>query len=241
MHHTGVPDDPLVNVSQALSMGPSAVVASSSPSPTQGPVCCELHPRAGSGPRAGSCVKGAVEVSHPVERYSGGRVGATAGGLHLRLGMKSWVTPVKLQDQWCDSSSDCFSFTTSLWMGHYKRPMTAQGAVCASEHQDAREGSERCDCLQGFSRLPTEPDDRGCTSKTLTGFTGNQQSPPSAPVNLTAHHHNDSVLTLTWDPPLDQGGRQEVMYRVKCERQVEAGGPWEACEDGVMVLPSASD
>lgn len=64
--------------------------------------------------------------------------------------------------------------------------------------------------------------------------------PPSAPVNLTAHHYNDSVLTLTWDPPLDQGGRQEVMYQVKCEREVEAGAPWEACGDGVMVLPSAS-
>lgn len=63
---------------------------------------------------------------------------------------------------------------------------------------------------------------------------------PSAPVNLTAHHHNDSVLIMTWDPPHDWGGRQDVMYRVKCERKAEAGSQWEACGDDVVFQPDSA-
>lgn len=60
--------------------------------------------------------------------------------------------------------------------------------------------------------------------------------PPSAPVNLTAHHQNDSGLTVTWDPPHDWGGRQEVKYHIMCVRKAEAGSQWEACGDNVIVL-----
>lgn len=63
--------------------------------------------------------------------------------------------------------------------------------------------------------------------------------PPSAPVNLTARHHNDSVLIVTWDPPHDWGGRQEVTYRTKCEKEAEAGRQWEPCGDDVVVLPDS--
>ncbi|XP_042368582.1 tyrosine-protein kinase receptor TYRO3-like [Plectropomus leopardus] len=109
-----------------------------------------------------------------------------------------------------------------------EQPVRAEDADCVHRTADAGEGSQRCDCLQGFSRLPTDPDDLGCTK------------PPSAPVNLTAHHHNDSVLILTWDPPHDRGGRQEVMYRVKCEKGADDGSWWEACEDNVVFLPNSA-
>ena len=64
--------------------------------------------------------------------------------------------------------------------------------------------------------------------------------PPSAPVNLTAHHHNDSVLIMTWDPPHDRGGRREVMYNVTCEKKAEAGSRWGACGDNVVFLTNTS-
>lgn len=64
--------------------------------------------------------------------------------------------------------------------------------------------------------------------------------PPSAPVNLTVHHHNDSVLIMTWDPPHDSGGRQEVMYYVKCEKKAEADNRWGACGDDVVFLPDSA-
>lgn len=56
-------------------------------------------------------------------------------------------------------------------------------------------------------------------------------------MNLTARHHNDSVLLMTWDPPHDWGGRQEVMYHVNCEKEAEAR--WRACGDDVVVLPDS--
>lgn len=60
--------------------------------------------------------------------------------------------------------------------------------------------------------------------------------PPSAPVNLTTHHYNDSVLIVTWDPPYDRGGRQEVTYQTKCEKETEAGRRWRPCGEDVVVL-----
>lgn len=63
--------------------------------------------------------------------------------------------------------------------------------------------------------------------------------PPSPPLNLTAHHHNDSELIVTWDPPLDLGGRLEVTYSIKCEKEAEAGRQWGPCGDDVVVLPDS--
>ncbi|KAF3836746.1 hypothetical protein F7725_004210 [Dissostichus mawsoni] len=80
----------------------------------------------------------------------------------------------------------------------------------------------------GYTRLPTDPEDLGCTK------------PPSAPVNLTARRHNDSVLMVTWDPPHDRGGRKEVMYGIKCEKEVESGHQWQACGDTVVFLPDSA-
>lgn len=63
---------------------------------------------------------------------------------------------------------------------------------------------------------------------------------PSAPVNLTAHWHNDSTLILQWDPPHDRGGRPEVMYSIKCLEKVgQAGGVWTACGEEVVFLPAS--
>ncbi|KAI9518480.1 hypothetical protein NQZ68_036931, partial [Dissostichus eleginoides] len=59
-------------------------------------------------------------------------------------------------------------------------------------------------------------------------------------VNLTARRHNDSVLMVTWDPPHDRGGRQEVMYGIKCEKEVESGHQWQACGDTVVFLPDSA-
>ncbi|XP_071334296.1 tyrosine-protein kinase Mer isoform X2 [Trachinotus anak] len=168
---------------------------------------------AGSGPLTGSCVKGAVQVSPPVRKCNlDGVWGPLQGSCTCEPGHQVMG----------DTCQACR-------MGYYKPTNDSAGCrLCPANTRTHREGSERCDCMQGFSRLPTESDDLSCTK------------PPSAPVNLTAHHHNDSVLTVTWDPPLDWGGRKEVKYRVKCEKEAEAGSLWEACGDNVMFLPDSS-
>ncbi|XP_068163685.1 tyrosine-protein kinase receptor UFO isoform X2 [Antennarius striatus] len=61
------------------------------------------------------------------------------------------------------------------------------------------------------------------------------QEPPSAPVNLRAHHWG-SVLVLTWDPPLDSGSTKEVRYNITCEEETALVNHWAPCE-GVAVLP----
>ncbi|XP_045919678.1 tyrosine-protein kinase receptor TYRO3 [Micropterus dolomieu] len=162
---------------------------------------------AGSDPVTGSCVKGAVEVSQPVRECN---VDGVWGPLEGRCT--------------CELGHQLINDTCQVCrMGYYK-PANGSGGcrLCPPNSRTHVEGSERCDCLPGYSRLPTDPDDLGCTK------------PPSAPVNLTAHSHNDSVVRVTWDPPHDLGGRQEVTYRIKCETEVEAGSQWVACGDDVF-------
>lgn len=51
-------------------------------------------------------------------------------------------------------------------MGYHKPANEAGGCrLCPPNSRTHGEGSERCDCLQGFSRLPADPEDLGCTSK----------------------------------------------------------------------------
>ncbi|KAK7910284.1 hypothetical protein WMY93_014968 [Mugilogobius chulae] len=98
---------------------------------------------------------------------------------------------------------------------------------CPPHTETHRSGSDRCDCVPGFSRLISDPHDLGCAQ------------PPSAPVNVKAHPLNDSVIILTWDPPLDHGGRPQVSYHVQCETRGQSGGQWKTCE-GVFFLHNSS-
>ncbi|XP_040887460.1 ephrin type-A receptor 1 [Toxotes jaculatrix] len=168
---------------------------------------------AGSEPLKGSCVEGAVEVSPPFRECNvDGVWGQLQGGCTCEPGHQVMG----------DTCQACR-------MGYYKPARDSAGCrLCPANTRTHREGSERCDCLRGFSRLPNDSADHSCAK------------PPSAPVNLTAHHHNASTLMVTWDPPLDLGGRKEVMYHVKCQKKAEAGGQWEPCLDSVTFLPDSS-
>nr|XP_046236325.1 tyrosine-protein kinase receptor UFO [Scatophagus argus] len=164
---------------------------------------------AGSGHLKGSCVQGAVEVSPPIRECSmDGVWSALQGGCTCGPGHQ-------VIDDTCQACR----------MGYYK-PANESGGCrpCPPNSKTHGGGSERCDCLHGFSRLPADPNDLGCTK------------PPSAPVNLTVRHHNDSVLIVTWDPPHDWGGRPQVKYRLKCEKEAEVGSRWGLCGEDVAVL-----
>ncbi|KAM9424619.1 tyrosine-protein kinase receptor TYRO3 isoform 2-T2 [Pholidichthys leucotaenia] len=168
---------------------------------------------ASSGPTLGSCLEGAVEVSPP-ERE------CTVDGVWGPLQGKCTCIPGhQVVDETCQACR----------MGYYKVAWGNEDCQrCPVNTGTHKEGSERCDCLQGFSRLPSDPDDLGCTK------------PPSAPMNLMSHHHNDSVLMVSWDPPHERGGRPELEYNVTCEQKPEVGSQWEACGDGVVFLPGSA-
>ncbi|TNM93427.1 hypothetical protein fugu_001603 [Takifugu bimaculatus] len=165
---------------------------------------------AGSPLMAGFCVKGAIEISPPFRECSmDGSWGPLQGRCSCRPGHQ-------VMGGTCQACH----------MGYYK-PANDDGAcrLCPANTRTREEGSEMCTCVQGFSRLPSDPTDLGCTK------------PPSAPVNLRTHWFNDSVLTLRWDPPHDWGGREEMNYRVQCEQEEEAGGQWGPCSDETVILP----
>lgn len=51
-------------------------------------------------------------------------------------------------------------------MGYYKPANQSGGcSPCPANSNTGGEGSEQCHCLQGFSRLPTDPEHLGCTGK----------------------------------------------------------------------------
>ncbi|XP_054609971.1 tyrosine-protein kinase receptor TYRO3 [Dunckerocampus dactyliophorus] len=163
---------------------------------------------AGSEPCVGSCVEGAEMLSVPVRECD---VLGVWGPLQGMCTCKAGHQALNGTCQACR-------------MGYYRAAQEhGECQACPPNSRTLKEGSERCDCLKGFHRLPHDTDDLGCTK------------PPSAPSNLTARILNNSALTLTWDPPYDWGGRQEVTYRVKCEEKDESRhGQWAACGGDVF-------
>ncbi|KAM9836549.1 tyrosine-protein kinase receptor TYRO3 [Aulostomus maculatus] len=168
---------------------------------------------AGSEPSIGSCVEGALEVSPPFKECGADGVwGPLQGGCTCKPGHQNVTNACK-----------------ACAMGFYKPAEDSGGCrLCPPHTHTQMEGSETCDCFSGFNRLPHDPDDLGCTK------------PPSAPVNVTALPHNESTLNVMWDPPHDWGGRQEVIYRVKCETQAEAGSRWKSCGGDVLFFPDSA-
>ncbi|XP_040037545.1 ephrin type-A receptor 3 isoform X2 [Gasterosteus aculeatus] len=165
---------------------------------------------AASGPLKGSCVKGAVELFPPVRECDvDGVWSPVQGGCNCKAGHQVME----------DTCQVCR-------MGFYK-PINGSGECrpCPQNSRTHGEGTEKCDCLQDFNRLPTDPYELGCTK------------PPSAPVNLTVYYPNVSVLMVTWDPPQDWGGRHEIKYSIKCEWEADSGHRWKACGDDVIFLP----
>ncbi|KAJ0055741.1 hypothetical protein NL108_011328 [Boleophthalmus pectinirostris] len=163
----------------------------------------------GSGPVRGSCVQGAVEGEGPPERNCSveGVWGPQQGQCVCGPGHQ----PMSDHCQACD-------------IGFYKWANQSGGCQkCPLHSHTLKVGSDSCECVPGFSRLPSHPYDLGCAK------------PPSAPLNVTAHHYNDSMLVLMWDPPLDRGGRLNVSYHVRCETRGQHGSQWKTC-DGVLFL-----
>ncbi|XP_007567906.1 tyrosine-protein kinase Mer [Poecilia formosa] len=171
-----------------------------------------LRTGAGSESVWGHCVAGAVQSSPPVRECGlDGVWSSQQGGCSCGPGREE-------RGHTCEACR----------MGYYK-PTKGGGQcqLCPPNTRTLREGSESCECLQGFSRLTSDPHDLGCSK------------PPSAPLNLTANPVNDSVLVLTWDGPHDRGGRTDIKYQVKCEKAAEMGSRWEPCGNQVLFLPDS--
>ncbi|XP_066548567.1 ephrin type-A receptor 7 isoform X2 [Amia ocellicauda] len=90
--------------------------------------------------------------------------------------------------------------------GFYKSSsQDLQCSRCPAHSYTDKEGSSRCDCEDGYYRAVSDPPSVACTR------------PPSAPQNLI-YNINQTTVSLEWSPPADNGGRNDVTYRIVCRR-----------------------
>ncbi|XP_060092926.1 ephrin type-A receptor 1 [Heteronotia binoei] len=104
-------------------------------------------------------------------------------------------------------------------------PEMDQCLKCPPNSSSSSPGATSCRCLRDFFRATHEDQTVACTR------------PPSAPRNLSFSLLG-SQLSLTWKPPVDQGGRKDLSYSVTCEncRLLLC----EPCESGLAFSPGTS-
>ncbi|XP_069582451.1 ephrin type-A receptor 7 isoform X2 [Ranitomeya imitator] len=112
--------------------------------------------------------------------------------------------------------------------GFYKSSsQDLQCSRCPAHSFSDREGSSRCDCEDGYYRAYSDPSYIACTR------------PPSAPQNLI-YNINQTTVSLEWGPPADNGGRNDVTYRVICKRCSWEQGECVPCGSTVGYVPQQS-
>ncbi|NXC17408.1 EPHA8 protein, partial [Corythaeola cristata] len=110
-------------------------------------------------------------------------------------------------------------------LGFYKSaPGDQLCAKCPLHSHSESRAARVCRCDSSFYRAVQDPPSAACTR------------PPSAPVNLISSVNGTSV-TLEWGPPLDKGGRADVVYNVVCRRCAGDAGQCEACGSGIRFVP----
>lgn len=65
------------------------------------------------------------------------------------------------------------------------------------------------------------------------------KGPPSAPQNLI-FNINQTTVSLEWSPPADNGGRNDVTYRILCKRCSWEQGECVPCGSNIGYMPQQS-
>ncbi|KAF6108562.1 EPH receptor A2 [Phyllostomus discolor] len=91
---------------------------------------------------------------------------------------------------------------------------------CPAHTLPSPEGATSCECEEGYFRAPQDLLSMPCTR------------PPSAPSYLTAVGMGARV-ELRWTPPLDNGGREDISYKVTCDQCLPESGECRPCEASV--------
>ncbi|KAJ8257716.1 hypothetical protein GJAV_G00188920 [Gymnothorax javanicus] len=163
---------------------------------------------------SGTCVDNAVSVEKP-------RIYCTVDG--------EWVVPVG-QCQ-CESGFEAIGESCKECQpGFFKGSETTELCQPCPENTEASaSGAALCECKEGFYRSTEDSQTAPCTA------------PPSPPLDLVAKTILTSVgkLQLSWSPPLDAGGRNDVTYSVKCMRCEQT--LCQPCGDKVRFEPGSSD
>ncbi|XP_026183873.1 ephrin type-B receptor 4a [Mastacembelus armatus] len=114
---------------------------------------------------------------------------------------------------------------TACPVGQFKSGTQGQCTGCPGFSHTTIRGASVCTCRSGFLRAESDAPDTPCTK------------PPSAPRSIVTQI-NDTTLSLEWNEPLDNGGRADLSYAVKCSVCRSTKGPCLPCGDSVSYQPA---
>ncbi|XP_078488521.1 ephrin type-A receptor 4 isoform X2 [Ciona intestinalis] len=77
---------------------------------------------------------------------------------------------------------------------------------CPAYSSSSNRGATVCDCMNGYFRAHEDTADQPCTK------------PPTKVVNLYAAVNQSTSVTLTWERPLNEGGRTDLTYSIECNQ-----------------------
>ncbi|KAK5887555.1 hypothetical protein CesoFtcFv8_016150 [Champsocephalus esox] len=106
----------------------------------------------------------------------------------------------------------------------FKSSAEGQCKGCPGFSQATIAGASVCACLSGYLRAESDTPDTVCTR------------PPSAPRTVRSQI-NDTTLSLKWNEPLDNGGRTDLSYAIRCSFCRSPKGPCLSCGDSVSYRP----
>nr|XP_027221997.1 ephrin type-A receptor 4-A-like [Penaeus vannamei] len=90
--------------------------------------------------------------------------------------------------------------------GKFKDAVGASACRACPDYSAApHAGATECRCDTGYYRALKDPRSMPCTR------------PPSKPQNVTANVLDQSTVILSWQPPVNDGGRIDILYRVICD------------------------
>uniref|UniRef100_A0A665X610 receptor protein-tyrosine kinase n=1 Tax=Echeneis naucrates TaxID=173247 RepID=A0A665X610_ECHNA len=161
----------------------------------------------------GVCVDNAVSEELP-------RIHCTVDG--------KWVVPVG-QCQCKPGYEEVEDACKECQPGFFKAAASGDKCMpCPANTQRQDSGALFCPCMDGFYRAPTDDPTRPCSGL------------PSAPRDLVATTTQLSAgkVLLSWSPPEDTGGRDDITYSVDCQRC--EGNICQPCGEKIRYDPSNS-
>ncbi|CAN9501436.1 unnamed protein product [Ophioblennius macclurei] len=115
---------------------------------------------------------------------------------------------------------------TACPVGHFKWGAEGQCTSCPRFSQATVRGASECTCHSGYLRGESDTMDVPCTKT------------PSAPRSIIPQI-NDTTLSLEWNEPLDNGGRTDLSYAIRCAVCRSPKGTCIPCGDSVSYRPAA--
>uniref|UniRef100_A0A3Q3QX28 receptor protein-tyrosine kinase n=1 Tax=Monopterus albus TaxID=43700 RepID=A0A3Q3QX28_MONAL len=110
-------------------------------------------------------------------------------------------------------------------VGQFKSSTEGQCTGCPRFSLTTIRGASECKCNSGYLRAESDTPDTPCTK------------PPTAPRSIGTQI-NDTTLSLEWNEPLDNGGRTDLSYAVRCSVCRSPKGPCLSCGDSVSYRPA---